>query len=326
MSLKITPYKPADKVLWDSFISQSRNGTFLFKRDYMEYHKDRFTDHSLLCFENGVLIAVLPANKEGQKLYSHRGLTYGGFVVSNIMKLPKFLELFIAFIEYCNNVGFKHIYYKTIPHIYTKYPTEEDLYALFMVGAKLISRSMLTVVKPQAPIEWQAQRKRAAAKARKHGIRVEKTDDFGSYWHILEQVLRSKFESNPVHSLAEISRLQNFFPENIKLFAAYQNDIMLSGVLVYESEQAARAQYIAANEQGKASGALDLIFQYLLQDVYNNKPYFEFGTSELKNTQNYLNMGLVNQKEGFGARSVAQDTYLIELDQVQIDIVNDMLS
>jgi hypothetical protein len=325
VKLRIERYRSDNKARWDTFIDQSRNGTFLFKRDYMEYHADRFTDHSLLFFDEDSLIAVLPANAEGQELYSHRGLSYGGFVVDNSMKLAKCLELFSAFYHYCQQANFKNIYYKTIPHIYPKFPSEEDLYVLFMLGAKLISRSMITVVTPLRPLEWQSQRKRAAAKAEKNQIYVRSSTDFGAYWELLGQLLSDKFDTKPVHSLEEILYLQSLFPENIKLYAAYKNELILAGVLVYESEQVARAQYIAASDEGKAIGALDLIFQHLLGNVYKNKPFFELGTSERKDKANYLNIGLINQKEGFGARAVAQDTYLIDLNHSFIDIVNDVL-
>jgi hypothetical protein len=38
------------------------------------------SDYSLLIFEEDKLIAVLPANRVSDTVYSHQGLTYGGLV------------------------------------------------------------------------------------------------------------------------------------------------------------------------------------------------------------------------------------------------------
>ena len=62
-------------------MSKGKNSTFLFQRDFMDYHSDRFMDHSLLVFKDEKLIAVLPGNQVDNTVYSHQGLTYGGLIV-----------------------------------------------------------------------------------------------------------------------------------------------------------------------------------------------------------------------------------------------------
>src|SRR4051794_39650681 len=75
-------YTPALQAQWDEFISRARNATFLFNREYMEYHAERFLDHSLMLHQGKDLVAVLPANMDADGvLASHDGLTYGGLVV-----------------------------------------------------------------------------------------------------------------------------------------------------------------------------------------------------------------------------------------------------
>ena len=69
--------------LWNAFISIAKNATFLFHRDFMEYHSDRFQDFSLLVFEGEKLMSVLPANRVGDTVFSHQGLTYGGLVLDD---------------------------------------------------------------------------------------------------------------------------------------------------------------------------------------------------------------------------------------------------
>ena len=35
-------YTPEQKTNWNVFIENAKNSTFLFNRDYMDYHSDRF--------------------------------------------------------------------------------------------------------------------------------------------------------------------------------------------------------------------------------------------------------------------------------------------
>ena len=77
--MNVVRYHAQQKTAWNAFIAASKNGTFLLHRDYMEYHNDRFEDHSLCFVDNkGHLRAVLPATCHKVSLVSHGGLTYGG--------------------------------------------------------------------------------------------------------------------------------------------------------------------------------------------------------------------------------------------------------
>ena len=90
----IRRYTPADKRIWDLYVAKSKNATFLFRRDYMDYHSDRFADYSLLFFKGSRLYALLPANIEGDTLFSHHGLTYGGLIMDKEVCTADVLVLF----------------------------------------------------------------------------------------------------------------------------------------------------------------------------------------------------------------------------------------
>ena len=92
--VSIETYKDSYKDDWNDFVDSSKNSTFLFNRDFMDYHSDRFEDFSLMVYEKSELIALLPLNIIENKVYSHQGLTYGGLIVKNNIKFQKFLELF----------------------------------------------------------------------------------------------------------------------------------------------------------------------------------------------------------------------------------------
>ena len=311
--MRIVLYDGSQEKEWNDFVRKSKNGTFLFFRDYMEYHRDRFEDYSLLGWNDKEgLIALLPANRRGDTLISHEGLTYGGFVTDDTMKIPKMLEVFEHTLAYLKERSFTRLIYKTVPHIYHAIPAEEDRYALFLCHAAVTRRGVLAVVERSSHPEFQERRSRAIRKAVAGGLVVRLSGDFGAYWRILTDTLMRTYGTLPVHNLQEIELLHSGFPDNIKLFACFKGETMLAGVVVYESNRVARAQYIATSEEGKASGALDLIFHCLLAEVYRQKPFFDFGTSDEEDGR-CLNRGLIDQKEGFGARAVMHDHYEIRL-------------
>jgi hypothetical protein len=305
-------YEPALRMQWDEFVLRAKNGSFLFLRDYVEYHQNRFKDHSLVIRDRSELVAILVANRTDSELHSHSGLTYGGFVVSDAMTTPGMLTIFDAVLAFLRLEGISRLVYKTIPSIYHRVPAEEDRYALFLSNAVLSGRSVLSVVRAEGRPAVQTRRKRGAAKAEKRGVTVFRSQDWTGYWAILSEHLETKFGAAPVHSLAEIDQLRRLFPDNIKLYAAALAGEMVAGVVIYETAMVARAQYIASSERGRETCALDLLFLFLLDQVFAAKPFFDFGTSNEPGSR-FLNRGLIEQKEGFGARAVVHDHYTLDL-------------
>jgi hypothetical protein len=311
--MRIVKYQPENRNEWDAFVRASQNGTFLFCRDFMEYHADRFADCSLLCYERDELAALLPGNRAGDTFYSHQGLTYGGFILQDKVKAVKMMNLFSELIAFLHQQGVKKMVYKAIPHIYHRYPAEADLYALFRYNATLTVRSISSVIDSrEAKPEYAQLRKRQIKKAASQGISIGESDNFTEFWHILEENLLAKHDAKPVHSLQEIERLKSKFPDEIRLFVALKDGKTLAGCVIFDTPQVAHTQYISANEEGKRAGALDAIFNYLINCVFASKKYFDFGTST-EDAGRCLNAGLIAQKEGFGARSVVYDCYEVDI-------------
>jgi hypothetical protein len=312
VSLLIRPYDAALQADWDDFVRTSKNGTFLFLRGYMEYHRERFADCSLLIFDRRRLVALLPANRNGDQAHSHAGLTYGGLLTSRTMTTPLLLDAFDALLEHLRGVGLRTLFYKTIPTIYHIVPAEEDRYALFLAGAALHRRDVLSVVAKASAVPVQARRRRGAEKAARLGVTAGKSQNWAGFWPLLTRNLDARFGIAPVHSLAEMQGLCGRFPEHVGLHLASLGREILAGVVVYESARVAHAQYIAASENGRETGALDLLFLHLLQTTFANKCFFDFGISNEQQGR-VLNRGLIEQKEGFGARAVAHDFYRLDL-------------
>ena len=315
MATVITRYTPQHKEEWDNFVRHSKNGTFLFHRDYMDYHRDRFTDCSLMFYKEGWLKALLPANikHEENLLQSHGGLTYGGLVMNGDTRTTEVLEMFDALKEYMQKeLDVKRLQYKPLPYIYNREPGDEPLYALFRHGAKITARTISTTIDNLYKPSFSEQRTRCIRKALKNGISCSISHDTETFWSILTKTLAERHNCNPVHSAEEISKLKASFPDNIKLYTATKEETALAGVLVYEMPETVHFQYIAASPEGKEHGALDLLISYLIKDVYSEKRYIDFGIST-EQGGTILNEGLIHQKEGFGGRAVVYDTYELDI-------------
>lgn len=317
MEIRVERYDKKHRDIWNEFVAASKNGTFLFNRSYMDYHADRFEDCSLLIKDDkGRLLALLPANRKGSLLQSHGGLTYGGFISGQNMATATMLKVWQAVIDYLLEEGLASLYYKTMPAIYHRLPAEEDRYALFLAGVQVCRRDVLCVVKNEPRVKYQERRRRAINKAEKHGLKVRDNPEFEKFWPLLSETLKSRFGVGPVHSLDEMELLHRRFPQNIKLYSAWSGEQMLAGAVIYESSQVAHVQYIAAGPEGRSRGALDLLFDNLLTTVYKDKPFFDFGISNEMDGYK-LNVGLIEQKEGFGGRAVVHDFYQVSLAEAQ---------
>ena len=309
--IEIKQYNLDDAAKWNEFVAISRQGTFLFNRNYMDYHSDRFADCSFLVMEKGRISAALPANRKGNTLYSHQGLTYGGLLTTERMTAEKVCNIFSELNILLKEMGIKQVVYKAIPWIYHRIPAEEDLYALTNIcHAQLVSRDISSSFSLHDVRKFTESRRSGIRKAARNGILVSESQDLAAFWNILNNNLTAKYDASPVHSLAELQLLMGRFPKEIKLYMATIADgEPLGGTLVYETPNIVHTQYISASPDGKAMGALDLLFDYIINKVYKGRNgYFDFGKStEASGT--VLNQQLIHQKEGFGGRGVCYDTY-----------------
>ncbi len=301
--------KNTDRETWNTFIAQSKNGTFLFDRNYMDYHCDRFKDHSLLFYLNNKLYAVLPANMEGDVIQSHMGLTYGGLVMGTDATAANILTLFRELNTYLALQGIRSVLYKCVPWVYHLVPAEEDLYAIFRTcNARLVARDIGTVIDMGHPLRWSRLRRRGIKRATESGVTIEKSKDYAAFWQILSENLNQKYSTTPVHTIQEIELLHTRFPDNIVLYNAYHKGQLIGGIVIYITPQVVHAQYSSATQLGKQLGTIDMLYDRIINHDYSDCRYFDFGRST-ENRGCYLNELLIHQKEGFGGRGLCWDWY-----------------
>jgi hypothetical protein len=305
-------YQESDYSSWNTFVTQAKNATFLFHRDFMEYHKDRFEDYSLMVFDGEKLIAILPANRAGEIVYSHQGLTYGGLVYKENLNLVSVIQVFKAVLLYLNENKITKIQLKTLPSIYHNKPAEELNYALFLADAQLIRRDTLAVIDLSKPFQFSKIRKRGIQKGISNGLIIKEENNFESFWNqVLIPNLESRHNAKPVHTLEEIQLLKRLFDKNIRQFNVYFKDEIVAGTTVFESNNVAHCQYISKYEEEGDLGSLDFLYNHLIRNVFAHKLFFDFGISN-ENQGKTLNNGLSYWKESFGANIIVHDFYEVE--------------
>lgn len=337
--ITIIPYSINRKETWDAFVESSKNGTFLLKRNFMDYHSDRFFDCSLLVYagispdgefkESGLttkdLVAVFPANwdKENRTVHSHQGLTYGGLLVLPEVTQKEVMDMMQAILQYYRDyMQAVRLVYKPIPYIYSSLPSGEELYALFRAGARLTRRLVSTCISMRNPMKMATLRMRQARKAVDHGFYIDRIiegdiETLREYWTLLEGVLEKYHNARPTHTLQEMALLMSQFPKNIRPYIVRHEKRIVAGVVVFECRKVAHVQYIASGEEGRTYGALDLLFRHLINERYKQFDYVDFGTSN-EDGGRYLNEGLIHQKEGFGGRAVCYDTYEVNISSLSL--------
>ena len=305
-------YSNNDFELWNDFVSKAKNATFLFHRNFMEYHKDRFEDYSMMVFYSDDLVSVIPANRVGDEVFSHQGLTYGGFVLKEKAKLGDVLAISKSVLKFLNDKDIKNFIIKLIPSIYNHFFSEEIEYALFLTQAKLLRRDCLSVIDLSKKNSFSNHRKACIRKGEKNGLVVKEENEFNLFWNkILIPNLSKKHQAKPVHSLEEIVALKNKFPEKIRQFNVYHNDEIVAGTTIFITDRVAHPQYISGNDRKNELGSLDFLYHHLITEVFHQKDYFDFGPSHENNGKS-INQGILFWKESFGAKITVQDFYKVK--------------
>lgn len=305
-------YTAAHFEQWNAFVSKAKNATFLFNRNFMDYHSDRFKDHSLLVFRDDKLYALLPANEVDGKVISHQGLTYGSFILNENAELLKSFEAFKKLLEFLYSEGIKTLEIRNIPSFYNTIPADELAYFIFKANGKLIKRDVLMVIDTTNKLEPKKGRKKSILKAVKNGLTIKVENNFDFFWNeLLIPNLKEKYDVSPVHSLEEIKLLANRFPDNIKHINVYQEDKIVAGTTVFLTQTTIHPQYISHNNDNKAYGSLDLAYDFLINHFDKSKRYFDFNTSSEKNGTE-LNGGIIFWKESYGGRAYTSDCYELE--------------
>lgn len=301
-------------MLWDSFLKNSNQGTFLFQRDFMDYHSDRFQDFSLMIFQDESLVGICPANRNDNEWHSHQGLTYGGIVFQDNFQSESIGDIIKTLSTYLKSKNFEFAFINTIPEFYGNNILLKFKHQLVKQQAQIYRSDMVLAVDYSRPISFHKTKLKHYKRNLSAGFEIRETSDFSSFWNtLLTPRLQAKHNAKPVHSLSEIQYLHSKFPEQIKQFNIYDDEVLLAGITIFDKGKVVKSQYGATNEKGEKCRAIEFLFMHLIKH-YNDlgKRYFSMGTVTEQNDLGY-NPGLLKQKEELGCSLYLQDFYSLKL-------------
>jgi hypothetical protein len=321
MNVAVRRYREEDAELWDTLTAESWNGTFLHQRRFLAYHGERFQDLSLVVEDDrGRIIGVFPAALDPGRtdtVVSHPGLSYGGLVHNGALRGAVMLEVLQGISGMYREMDLRYLRYKAVPNIYHVVPSADDLYALFRLGAVRYRCDLSAAVDLDSRGKSSKLRLRNLGKAQRADVRVA----FGPrylepFWAVLEENLRTKHNTRPVHTLEEITFLHSRFPEQIRCIVGTVGQRVVAGVVVFDSPRVAHVQYSASTAAGNSVGASTMVMDYATgQSADLGARYFDFGISNEQEGR-ILNEGLYRFKTSFGAGGVVHEFYEVELDRV----------
>ena len=311
-------YTSEDYAIWNAFVSAAKNATFLFHRDFMEYHKDRFEDFSLLVFENEKLVSLIPANRVEDVVFSHKGLTYGGIVLLPKSKLYDTIYVFKSVLKFLSDNGVSKLFLKQIPSIYCRYSSDETNYLAHICKAEVVMKHNVSVITLNQDRLVSKSRRECVNRGKKLGLDIREDYKIDLFWNeLLIPNLIAKYNSKPVHSADEIKILMTKFPDNIRHFNVYNDSKLVCGTTIFITDKVVKPQYISGNENSNELGSIDFLYDFLINDIGKGKDYFDFGPSHENNGLQIVK-SINFWKESFGAHSLIQDFYEIKTSNFEL--------
>lgn len=308
----IKKYDRSHYALWNDFVQKSKNGTFLFHRDFMEYHADRFEDHSLIVFDDDKPVALLPANRVGDVVFSHQGLTYGGVVMADTVNFERTEQIFNSVCNFLREEGINILKLGLIPSFYHKLPSFEPDNILFRYGATLYRRDMVLAINYSRPLNISKSKLKHFRRVSGIGLEIRQDNDFAAFWkQVLVPRLSEKHNAKPVHTLEEITLLHSRFPEAIQQYNVYYEDNVVAGITLFNFGHVVKSQYGAATAEGEKMRALDFLFITLINEFRQKAGFFDMGTVSSAEGKAYSS-GMLKQKEELGCKVYCQDFYEVE--------------
>ncbi|MDZ7315500.1 MAG: GNAT family N-acetyltransferase [candidate division KSB1 bacterium] len=321
MSIEVVPFAEHLTPQWEEFVWSANNGTLFHTRRFLSYHPaDRFVDASLLFYKKGRLLAVMPAvawpEQGGRVLISHRGASYGGFVVRDTLSIEEAFALVHAFVDYGRRQGYAALDVTPPPQIYLRRPSNYIDFALIKNGFIYRKREISSVI----PLDFSTDEilstfsemsRRAVRRGKKLGVTVRETeapDDYTRFYDILKKNLRLRHGVNPTHTLPELMRLKELYPERIKLFAAFLPDgTMVAGVVMFVcNPRVVLAFYISHDDDYQQYRGVNCLFHDIVDwGIRSGYGFLDFGIFTVNEDPNW---GLARFKESFGAQGVFRDS------------------
>ena len=306
-------YKPTDKTIWDNFVLNN-SISFLFQRDFMDYHNDRFKDFSLMIYKDESLVVLFPANKDEDCVHSHQGLTYGDLILNKALDKETIKFIYKVILAFLEDNDIKELRIKSLPTFYANDRVEMLNLTKELLNAKLYRKDQVLAIDYNVPYTIHKTKLKNYRKNQQKGFVIHEVDDFSVFWNkVLTPRLLEKHNTKPVHSLEEIELLNTRFPDKIRQFNIYLEGEILAGITIFDKGKVVKSQYGATTNRGEKERALEYLFLHLIYKYKDlGKEFFSMGTVTDNNELGY-NKGLLKQKQELGCSIYFQDFYVLKV-------------
>lgn len=315
--IEVIRYSEQYRDKWEKFVlNNSTNGSFLMSRNFLDYHKDRFVDHSVLFIRGGSnIVGVCPAAEKvenGKKQFiSHAGSTFGGIIVGkeyhNITNISGMVE---ALDEYLKNKGFSYALIKNPNEIFASENSNLIDYMFYHQGYQNYDELSFAIDFSKVPnddivMNFKSKTRNLYRTSLKNNLELKPLttkEEIADFYAILCKSLE-KYETKPVHSLDELyelyfDRLSNV----IRFYGVYSEGKMISGSMVFIINNVFHTQYLAADPEYLYLKPMDFMDGSLIILAHDEGfKFFSFGIST-EDHGHYLNENLAKFKEGFGTQ------------------------
>ncbi len=320
--LTVVRFRPERAHEWDAFVWAANNGTLFHTRKFLSYHPpERFRDHSLFFLEEGRIAAVFPAaereQEQGRFLVSHPGASYGGFVVPQAINLERAFDLVETLLTYAGRQGFRGVEMTLPPIFYSRKINHYLDFALFRSGFDYRKREVSSFVtldfsEDEVLATFKNEARTAVRRAQKLGVEVRESEDYASFYPILQRNLKLRHNVRPTHTLEELQRLHRLFPERVQLFGAFLGEKMIAGVVMFHANPLVTlAFYISHDQEYQRYRAVNLLFYEIFRrSIRRGFRYLDFGIFTVNMEPNW---GLARFKENFGSKGIFRDTFVMRI-------------
>ncbi len=282
----------------------------------MEYHSDRFEDHSLMIFDDEKLVGCFPAHQTGTALHSHLGLTYGAFLIKAPQRISSgetrllsekqesfYTHLVREVINYAKGKSFQKVELKLPPPFFD--PEFDAHYQCLMeMGFEIYEESLDLVVDLHK--EWKPSPKKTAGyrNGKFNQLRLIVCDDLQEFWNkLLIPQLQERHNAKPTHTLEEIQLLKSRFPTKILQYYAEFDGKKVAGLTLFDFDNILKVQYAAASQEGFEKNAMDFLYLEIIQEARGSgKQFVDLGT--VNNADGTINEGLLRFKKQLGATAI----------------------
>ena len=315
--ITLTQYEEKKFDEWDSFIEHSKGSTLHSYRKFLNYHKDKFQDSSLMFYHNNNLVAVLPGVLLENSFISHPGASYGGLIYKEGLKIDTLYKIHEEILNYSKENKVHKIEFRFPYSIISKHYFDSYKYILHS-HSPIIYREVsqfIDLTKFKEEKSFSDNFKRILNKNYNLKTSEAKNEkDIENFYNILCDNLL-KHDTEPTHTLSELKFILKNLASQSRLFVTKDtNSNIVSGSFALLLNDVTPHLFYLCTDNSYLSKSP------LVKTIYDVSKYFKLKDScylnlgiSTENRGQILNYGLNNFKEKFNTQGTFRETIIIDI-------------